>query len=85
MAFQEGPILTELTERLERLYYIHTKRTDGEYYEVHNGTCRRLPLEKNRIFLGEFDDCELAVMAAKELGIRSADGCWHCSEDCHSG
>ncbi|MXZ28280.1 MAG: hypothetical protein F4222_13405 [Gammaproteobacteria bacterium] len=61
------------------------EKTDGKYFEVHKKGCKYLPDAENRVNLGYFDDCELAVMKAEELELIPSDGCWHCSPECHIG
>ena len=62
-------------------YYVNTKPKSGDPHEVHRDDCEELP--NNRRFLGAFDSCEPAVKEAKEH-YSDADGCWHCSRDCHN-
>lgn len=52
-------------------------------HEVHKSGCVWMPDEKNRKDLGEFDSCEGAVDEAKKT-YSTANGCIHCSKDCHT-
>jgi hypothetical protein len=71
-------------------YILNRDRQDsksGKNYEVHNeDICNRLPLAKNRIFLGYFSDCHGALRdaKAKHPSLDSdIDGCYQCCPDCH--
>ena len=64
-------------------YYINT--ASGE---VHEEGCAWLNLvsEENRKYIGYFITCRPAVTKARYLmGYPNADGCSHCSPDCHDG
>ena len=69
--------------------YIVNKNTDDndkhEVHEIKPTRCSYLPELKNRVDLGWFSDCHGALTRAEVLGYKPADGCGHCSEDCHSG
>jgi hypothetical protein len=64
-------------------YYVNRNSNDGDH-EVHRETCRYLPAERNRIYLGEFSDCHDALEAARRH-YRTADGCYHCARACDTG
>ncbi len=51
-------------------------------HEVHDQDCSYLPDSENRKYLGEFSSCEGAVKEAQKT-YPTADGCGHCSSDCH--
>jgi hypothetical protein len=53
-------------------------------HEVHQYSCSRLPDAENRLFLGDFPSCTAAVRKAKETYPQS-NGCFYCSEACHTG
>lgn len=55
-------------------------RGDGTY-----GFCRKLPLERNQIALGFHLGCHSAVAQAKRLHYPNSDGCYYCSNECHTG
>ena len=69
--------------------YIVNKNTDDknrhEVHEIRPTKCRRLPAEHNRVDVGWHSDCHGALKAAEDLGYKPADGCGHCSPDCHKG
>jgi hypothetical protein len=64
-------------------YYVNTNAQANGDHEVHTKSCIYLPEAENRIYLGEFSNCHDAVKKAKEY-YSKADGCYHCSEDCHT-
>lgn len=64
-------------------YYVNRNSNDGDH-EVHRETCRYLPAERNRIYLGDFSDCHGALEAAHRH-YRTADGCYHCARACDTG
>ena len=55
-------------------------RPDGSY-----GFCEHLPDFDNQLSLGRHDVCDSAVAEAKRLGYRTANGCYWCSRECHTG
>lgn len=71
-------------------YLINKNKQDsesGENFEVHNeDICVRLPDLKNRIQLGNFTNCDSAMVVAKKKWPSqksNIDGCYYCCEDCH--
>jgi len=66
-------------------YYVNVTEDNGGHHEVHRLGCVKFPSPENREFLGEFSSCFLAVKKAKSLGYFTANGCWFCSRDCHTG
>jgi hypothetical protein len=65
------------------LYYVNKNEQDNGDHEVHEWRCEWLPLEENRIYLGEFATCDPAVSRAKEY-YEQSNGCVHCSRACHT-
>lgn len=65
-------------------YYVHTLTDNQNDHEVHTENCSRLPLEANRKYLGEFSSCQPAVQAARNLGYSRVNGCYWCSNACHT-
>lgn len=56
-------------------------------YEVHNKSagCLWMPRPENRTHLGQFNDCQTAVLAAKLRRFSdSINGCRFCCPDCHT-
>ena len=65
-------------------YYVHTKKDAQGDYEVHKEGCDYLPSAANREYLGTFSGCKEAVKAAEDKGYKPANGCVHCSKECHT-
>jgi hypothetical protein len=63
-------------------YYVNTQAQFNGDHEVHDETCRFLPVSANRIYLGEYHACASAVSAAKKHYVK-VDGCYFCSPTCH--
>jgi len=64
-------------------YYVNTNAQDNGDHEVHKDGCEWLPDEENRKYLGDFENCFNAVQKAREYYPATADGCRHCSPECH--
>lgn len=64
-------------------YYVNKNAQSEGDHEVHKESCSFLPLEKNRIFLGQFSNCREAVKKAR-THFRQCNGCYYCSTACHS-
>lgn len=65
-------------------YYVHTKTDAQGDHEVHKQGCAWMPEPENRLYLGDFSNCQDAVKEAKEHYYRNSNGCKHCSTECHS-
>ena len=64
-------------------YYMNeNSQTNGDH-EVHVFPCNYLPELKNRLYLGEFNNCQDALREAKKRDSK-ADGCYHCCYPCHT-
>ena len=57
-------------------------QSNGDH-EVHMKTATRLPNPENSKYLGQFSNCKDAVRKAKEYD-KDADGCYWCSNECHT-
>ncbi|HEU4576399.1 MAG TPA: hypothetical protein VFS36_15460 [Chitinophagaceae bacterium] len=68
---------------MEKKYYVSKIREANGDHEVHESTCDWLPIPENRIFLGEFTSCREAVTAAKKY-YTQVNGCYYCSNECHT-
>ena len=67
-------------------YYVNpTAQVKSNDHEVHKEGCFWLGLISNPIYLGVFSSCHGAVNKAREYYPLTADGCIHCSPDCHHG
>lgn len=65
-------------------YCVNARPQSTGEHEVHNlETCPVLPEPRNRIPLGNHATCHGAVKKAKEQ-FPTADGCRHCSPQCHT-
>ena len=64
-------------------YYVNKNAQSKGEHEVHKSGCSRLPETLNRIYLGEFERCAEAVKEAKKY-YNNVDGCFYCSNECHT-
>ena len=65
------------------LYYVNKNAQSNGDHEVHKTGCSWLPKTENRIYLGEFSSCILAVTKARNHYTK-VNGCKHCSLPCHT-
>jgi hypothetical protein len=65
------------------IYYMNENAQWNGDHEVHREACAFLPAPQNRKFLGEHPSCHSAVALAK-LYDQLADGCYWCSNECHT-
>jgi len=65
------------------LYYVNKNAQSNGDHEVHTTGCSFMPLQANRIYLGDFYSCTSAVLEAKKHYIQ-VNGCYYCSEPCHT-
>ena len=68
---------------MEKYYVNNNAQLDSGDHEVHKDGCYWLSIAKDTKYLGLFTSCHEAVRQAK-LIYRTADGCKHCSIDCHT-
>ena len=66
------------------MYYVNKNAQTNGDHEVHTTGCSWMPKHENRISLGDFYSCHLAVVEARKHYSQS-NGCAHCSPDCHTG
>ena len=64
-------------------YYVNKRAQDNGDHEVHTADCSFLPSEENKLYLGAFTNCRDAVREAKKHYPQS-DGCYYCSNECHT-
>ncbi len=64
-------------------FYVNTNAQDNGDHEVHEEGCQWMPLDQNRRYLGDFDDCVPAVQEAKRT-YPTANGCATCAPSCHT-
>lgn len=65
------------------LYYVNKNAQANGDHEVHRQGCPFMPLEHNRVYVGDYETCRPAVQAAKMI-YPTSDGCKICSGACHS-
>lgn len=65
-------------------YYVNNNAQPNGDHEVHEGDCSFLPASENRMYLGEFPYCSAAVAEARRYYVQ-VNGCYYCSNACHSG
>ena len=65
------------------IYYVNKNAQSTGEHEVHKSDCNRLPEVENRKQLGSFDNCQEAVREAKKY-FDNVDGCYYCSNACHT-
>ena len=63
-------------------FYVNKSASNDNKHEVHSATCVFLPVESNRISLGEFFTCTTAINKAKEH-FDNVNGCYFCARLCH--
>lgn len=65
-------------------YYVNMNAQSNGDHEVHKSGCNYMPQESNRKSVGDFSTCAPAVQAAKKIYPQS-NGCYYCSNACHTG
>lgn len=66
-------------------YIINRNKDLKGHNEVHTTFCNYLPESENRVSLGYFNNAKDAVKYAKSNGWYSADGCYYCCNEAHTG
>ena len=64
-------------------YYVNMNAQSNGDHEVHREVCSVLPDVTNRIYLGNFSSCKLAVVEARKH-YAQVNGCYFCSRACHT-
>jgi hypothetical protein len=64
-------------------YYVNKNAQANGDHEVHRNGCSFMPHPENRIYLGDFASCSPAVRQAKQH-YRQSNGCYYCSNNCHT-
>ena len=64
-------------------YYVNRNKQANGDNEVHKVGCSWFPSNTNAVYLGDFVSCHKAVLTARMKGYQ-ANGCAHCSPDCHT-
>lgn len=64
-------------------YYVNKNAQANGDHEVHRDPCAYMPDVPNRLYLGDFTNCQDAVReAAKKYS--PVNGCYYCSLACHT-
>jgi len=68
-------------------FYYYNKNTDNKgKHEVHTNDCSYQPNAQNKVLIGYCSNCKEAIKRAKlENPSKSFDGCYYCSNECHTG
>lgn len=64
-------------------YYVNSNAQSNGDHEVHKSGCSYMPSANNRISLGDHSTCHSAVTAAKRY-YNKVNGCYYCSNACHT-
>lgn len=64
-------------------YYVNDNVQFNGDHEVHREDCQYLPQPQNRVYLGEYSNCEPAVTKAKGH-YKQVNGCKTCCANCHT-
>lgn len=67
---------------MARYYVNKNAQTNGDH-EVHTTGCAFMPTTENRLYLGDFTNCQRAVQEARKHYAQS-NGCYYCANDCHT-
>ncbi len=59
-------------------YYIDTLIDYCATHQLHKENCEKIPDPTHRLFLGSFDDCELAIYIAKKDFFTNVTACSLC-------
>lgn len=65
-------------------YHVNKNAQSNGDHEVHVSGCGHAPDVANRLQLGEHSTCQSAVREAKKTYSQS-NGCYYCSNACHTG
>jgi len=67
-------------------YYFYNGIDEHGNHEVHTESCKYLPSESNRTYIGRFNSCKEAIEDAEaKFPTQSFDGCFWCCRECHTG
>lgn len=65
-------------------YYFNIYADINGYHEVHTDECSYLPHELNSEYIGRFNNCKAAIVAARiNYPNKRFDGCYYCCRECH--
>lgn len=63
-------------------YYLNKKHNPSGEHEVHKEACSFLPKKGNRMYLGSFENCRLALEESRKH-YPNIDGCYFCCRECN--
>lgn len=67
-------------------YYFNDNVDEHNRHEVHTESCSKLPSALNRTYIGLESSCYNAIETAKrKYPTKLFDGCYWCSNSCHTG
>lgn len=68
------------------IYCVNKNKQSNGDHEVHDVASPHgcLPAATNRYDLGYHSSCSGAVSAAKQAGYTQSNGCYYCSNSCHT-
>ncbi len=64
-------------------YCVNKHAQSNGDHEVHAYSCRYLPEDHNRVYLGDFASCRQAVAEARKHYAQT-NGCYFCAHECHT-
>lgn len=64
-------------------YYVNKNAQSNGDHEVHTTGCSWMPEPSNRFYLGDFNGCSAAVAEARRY-YTQVNGCYYCSNYCHT-
>ena len=65
-------------------YYVNDHAQSNGDHEVHREGCSYMPNPENRTYLGDYVSCHGAVFKAKTEHHAKSNGCYYCSNACHT-
>ena len=65
-------------------YCVNKNAQNNGDHEVHKVGCSFYPSEANRVGLGNHSNCQSAVRQARQH-YTQVNGCYYCSNACHTG
>ncbi len=65
------------------IYYVNRIAQANGDHEIHKARCLHMPIEKNRLLLGDFYTCFEALRVAEKI-YPNVNGCFFCSNECHT-
>lgn len=66
-----------------KYFYVNKNEQSNGDHEVHQSGCSFMPEVQNRIYLGQYIACSLAVAQARRYYVQ-VNGCYYCCNSCHT-